>query len=186
MDLERHPEDRARLKEFFGLLGGYIIATTGHRKGVVINMTTNEVKAAEKTKQGARIIRVSANIITKTERTQETYTLLYQLVRVKSHLSWIIRLDSTRLKGTLVKQLYPSIQVSIPGCGVTTCFDTESKEAKRPLPSFTRPVGASCWSCLNISRRPGRGWAWGQPQLSTCCAPLLPLMWDNFSCFFVS
>ncbi|KAL7384859.1 hypothetical protein ABVT39_010294 [Epinephelus coioides] len=58
VDLEKHPEDRACLKEFFGLLGGYIIATTGHRKGVVINMTTKEVKAAEKTKQGARIIRV--------------------------------------------------------------------------------------------------------------------------------
>ncbi|KAG7507767.1 hypothetical protein JOB18_043836 [Solea senegalensis] len=56
--LEKHPEDRACLKEFFGLLGGHIIATTGHRKGVVINMTTKEVKAAEKTKQGARIIRV--------------------------------------------------------------------------------------------------------------------------------
>ncbi|KAL7385251.1 hypothetical protein ABVT39_018329 [Epinephelus coioides] len=58
IDLEKHPEDRACLKEFFGLLGGYIIATTGHRKGVVINMTTKEVKAAEKTKQGARNIRV--------------------------------------------------------------------------------------------------------------------------------
>ncbi|KAL7398601.1 hypothetical protein ABVT39_012021, partial [Epinephelus coioides] len=64
-DLEKHPEDRACLKEFFGLLGGYIIATTGHRKGVVINMTTKEVKAAEKTKQGARIIRVGQH---KTQR----------------------------------------------------------------------------------------------------------------------
>ncbi|XP_071329108.1 uncharacterized protein DDB_G0284459-like [Trachinotus anak] len=65
VDLEKHPEDRAHLKEFFGLLGGYIIATTGHRKGVVINMTTKEVKAAEKTKQGARIIRVGQH---KTQR----------------------------------------------------------------------------------------------------------------------
>ncbi|XP_078022173.1 uncharacterized protein LOC144462275 [Epinephelus lanceolatus] len=65
VDLEKHPEDRACLKEFFGLLGGYIIATTGHRKGVVINMTTKEVKAAEKTKQGARIIRVGQH---KTQR----------------------------------------------------------------------------------------------------------------------
>ena len=76
VDLEKHPENRARLKEFFGLLGGYIIAVTGHRKGVVINMTTKEVKEAEKTKQGARIIRVSANITTKAERTRDLHIVI--------------------------------------------------------------------------------------------------------------
>ena len=145
-------------------------------------MTTKEVKAAERTKQGARIIRVSANIITKTERTQ----LLYHIVISVGQLSWIIRLDSTRPKDILVKQLYPSSQANIPGFSGTTCFETGLKEARRLLPSFIHQVEVSCWSYQNISRRPGRGWAWGQPQLSICCAPLLPLMWDNFSCFFVS
>ncbi|GLD73208.1 uncharacterized protein AKAME5_002453300 [Lates japonicus] len=56
-DIEKRPENRVKLKLFFGLLGGYIAAITGHRKGVVINMTTEEVETAEKTKEGARIIR---------------------------------------------------------------------------------------------------------------------------------
>ncbi|KAK3506416.1 hypothetical protein QTP70_015746 [Hemibagrus guttatus] len=57
-DLEKQPENRAMLKLFFGFLSGYIIAITGHRKGVVINMTTEGVETAEKAKDGARIIRV--------------------------------------------------------------------------------------------------------------------------------
>ncbi|XP_060752887.1 uncharacterized protein LOC132863861 isoform X2 [Tachysurus vachellii] len=57
-DLEKQPENRPTLRIFFGFLGGYIVATTGHRKGVVINMTTEEVETAEKTKNGGRIIRV--------------------------------------------------------------------------------------------------------------------------------
>ncbi|XP_030274543.1 uncharacterized protein LOC115582622 isoform X2 [Sparus aurata] len=65
VELEKHPEDRGSLKEFFGLLAGYIISTTGHRKGVVVNMTTKEVNEAEKTTQGARIIRVGQH---KTQR----------------------------------------------------------------------------------------------------------------------
>ncbi|XP_070767928.1 uncharacterized protein [Enoplosus armatus] len=58
-DIEKRPENRAKLTLFFGLLGGYIIAITGQRKGVVINMTTEEIHTAEKTKKGARIIRVT-------------------------------------------------------------------------------------------------------------------------------
>ncbi|XP_028428313.1 uncharacterized protein LOC114551467 [Perca flavescens] len=45
---------------FFGLLSGYIVAVTGHRKGVVLNMTRKEVKAADKLKNGNRIIRRKA------------------------------------------------------------------------------------------------------------------------------
>ncbi|KAK2836093.1 hypothetical protein Q7C36_013962 [Tachysurus vachellii] len=57
-DLEKQPENRPTLRIFFGFLGGYIIATTGLRKGVVISMTAKEVETAEKTKNGGRIIRV--------------------------------------------------------------------------------------------------------------------------------
>ena len=128
VDLEKHPENRARLKEFFGLLGGYIIAVTGHRKGVVINMTTKEVKEAEKTKQGARIIRVSANITTKAERTRDLHIVIS--VGQTQPLSWIIRLDSTRLKGTLVKQLYPSSHTSIPGAALQPA-STQNRRRQR-------------------------------------------------------
>lgn len=72
---------------FFGLLGGYIIAITGHRKGVVINMTTEEIETAEKTKGGARTIRVSTNMIKKIRRIiksdTEVYALINQLVEQK-------------------------------------------------------------------------------------------------------
>ncbi|KAG7506554.1 hypothetical protein JOB18_008867 [Solea senegalensis] len=89
--LEKHPEDRACLKEFFGLLGGYIIATTGHRKGVVINMTTKEVKAAEKTKQGAHIIRVGQH---KTQR----YFGEAAVPLKQSEYSWLRRYNLLRNK----------------------------------------------------------------------------------------
>ncbi|KAF5879896.1 uncharacterized protein DAT39_023604 [Clarias magur] len=56
-ELEKRPTNRSALRLFFGFLAGYIIAITGHRKGVVINMTTEEVQTAEKAKDGARIIR---------------------------------------------------------------------------------------------------------------------------------
>lgn len=73
--LEKHPSNRQTLNLFFGLLGGYIIAITGHRKGVVINMTREEVENAERTKTGDRIIRVSTNTIIKINITQEAYSL---------------------------------------------------------------------------------------------------------------
>ncbi|KAF5880176.1 uncharacterized protein DAT39_023322, partial [Clarias magur] len=64
-ELEKRPTNRSALRLFFGFLAGYIIAITGHRKGVVINMTTEEVQTAEKAKDGARIIRVEQH---KTQR----------------------------------------------------------------------------------------------------------------------
>ena len=61
--LEKTPADKKRQRKFFGLLSGYIVALTGHRKGVVLNMTRKEVKAAEKLKNGDRIIRVSTTML---------------------------------------------------------------------------------------------------------------------------
>ncbi len=58
-DLEEEPHN---IRKLFGLLGGFLIATTGHRKGVIINMSVKEVKTAEKTTRGHRVIRVSTNI----------------------------------------------------------------------------------------------------------------------------
>lgn len=60
-----------------------MIAITGHRKGVVINMTSEEVETAERTKGGARIIRVSANMIIQIKATQEAYV---KSVGQKSHV----------------------------------------------------------------------------------------------------
>ncbi|KAF5880267.1 uncharacterized protein DAT39_023232, partial [Clarias magur] len=64
-ELEKRPTNRSALRLFFGFLADYIIAITGHRKGVVINMTTEEVQTAEKAKDGAPIIRVEQH---KTQR----------------------------------------------------------------------------------------------------------------------
>ncbi|KAK2829830.1 hypothetical protein Q7C36_017820 [Tachysurus vachellii] len=72
-DLEKQPENRPTLRIFFGFLGGYIVATTGHRKGVVINMTTEEVEKAEKTKNGGRIIRAKRQLGHKTYRKVATF-----------------------------------------------------------------------------------------------------------------
>ncbi|XP_025760663.1 uncharacterized protein LOC102079840 isoform X4 [Oreochromis niloticus] len=88
-DLEKQPQNRTILKLFFGLLGGYLIAITGHRKGVVINMTTEEVEMAEKTKQGARIIRVKQH---KTQRYHgEAAVPLY-----KNEYTWLQRYNHIR------------------------------------------------------------------------------------------
>ncbi|KAM7390925.1 hypothetical protein PAMA_008906 [Pampus argenteus] len=57
-DLAKEPHNIRKLRLFFGLLGGFLIATTGHRKGIIINMTVKEVKTAEKTTRGCRVIRV--------------------------------------------------------------------------------------------------------------------------------
>lgn len=61
-DLAKEPHNLKKLRLFFGLLGGFLIATTGHRKGVITNMTVKEVKTAEKITRGYRVIRVSTNI----------------------------------------------------------------------------------------------------------------------------
>lgn len=56
--LERNPTVQ-NLEEFYGLLSGYIICSTGHRRGVVTNMTVMEVLTAESASDGRRLIRVS-------------------------------------------------------------------------------------------------------------------------------
>ena len=61
-DLEQDPGNKALLNTFFGLLGGFLVATTGHRRGVLINMTIQEVNEAEQTRAGGRIIRVSKEL----------------------------------------------------------------------------------------------------------------------------
>lgn len=57
--LEKQPKKRSALKLFFGFLAGYIIAITGHQKGVIINMTTEEVRTAENAIDGVHIICIS-------------------------------------------------------------------------------------------------------------------------------
>ncbi|KAM7406703.1 hypothetical protein PAMP_001060 [Pampus punctatissimus] len=61
-DLAKEPHNIRKLRRFFGLLGGFLIATTGHRKGVITNMTVKEVKTAEKTTRGYRVIRTKRHL----------------------------------------------------------------------------------------------------------------------------
>lgn len=74
-DLAKEPHNIRKRRLFFGLLGGFLIATTGHRKGVIINMTVKEVKTAEKTTRGCRVIRVSTNMKMKQVNTTWMYCL---------------------------------------------------------------------------------------------------------------
>lgn len=55
--LERE-KSRAALERLYGLLSGYIVCITGHRKGVITNVTVEEFAQAEEDELGRRIIRV--------------------------------------------------------------------------------------------------------------------------------
>ncbi|XP_024153971.1 uncharacterized protein LOC112162389 [Oryzias melastigma] len=57
--IEENPRQKGRVSEFFGLLGGYLVATTGLRTGVILNLSVAEMKNAKVTKDGGRIILIS-------------------------------------------------------------------------------------------------------------------------------
>lgn len=59
VELEKHPTTE-NLDWFYGLLAGFVICTTGHRRGVISNMTVDEVGTAEADGDGRRIIRVKS------------------------------------------------------------------------------------------------------------------------------
>uniref|UniRef100_A0AAV2LWX4 Uncharacterized protein n=1 Tax=Knipowitschia caucasica TaxID=637954 RepID=A0AAV2LWX4_KNICA len=63
--LKSDPKSTWSLLRFFSLLGGYLIATTGHRKGVLVNMLVTELQEAVKVSRGRRVIRVKQH---KTQR----------------------------------------------------------------------------------------------------------------------
>ncbi|CAI5669544.1 unnamed protein product [Oreochromis niloticus] len=66
IELEKNPTTE-NLDWFYGLLAGFVICTTGHRRGVISNMTVEEVGTAEADGDGRRIIRV------KEHKTKETF-----------------------------------------------------------------------------------------------------------------
>ncbi|CAI5658418.1 unnamed protein product [Oreochromis niloticus] len=66
LELEKNPTTE-NLDWFYGLLAGFVICTTGHRRGVISNMTVEEVGTAEADGDGQRIIRV------KEHKTKETF-----------------------------------------------------------------------------------------------------------------
>ncbi|XP_039468144.1 uncharacterized protein LOC120440226 [Oreochromis aureus] len=66
VELEKNPTTE-NLDWFYGLLAGFVICTTGHRRGVISNMTVEEVGTAEADGDGRRIIRV------KEHKTKETF-----------------------------------------------------------------------------------------------------------------
>lgn len=65
------------MSEFFGLLGGYLVATTGLRTGVILNLSVAEMKNAKVTKDGGRIILVSFVFFMKPNYSQNTRVQLF-------------------------------------------------------------------------------------------------------------
>nr|XP_046231483.1 uncharacterized protein LOC124051823 isoform X1 [Scatophagus argus]XP_046231484.1 uncharacterized protein LOC124051823 isoform X1 [Scatophagus argus] len=59
--------NKDKLDRFYGLLAGFIVCTTGHRKGVVANMTVEEVTSAQCDASQQRIIGV------KQHKTRDTF-----------------------------------------------------------------------------------------------------------------
>lgn len=62
-ELEDQPDDRRVLHLYFGFLSGYLVATTGHQKGVIVNITLEEVTTVQKTQNNAHIIRASMGML---------------------------------------------------------------------------------------------------------------------------
>ncbi|XP_026010597.1 uncharacterized protein LOC113013696 isoform X4 [Astatotilapia calliptera] len=128
--LEKQPQNRSIVKLFFGLLGGYIIAITGHRKGVIINMTTEEVDMAEKTKQGGRIIRVKQH---KTQRYHgQAAVPLY-----KNEYTWLQRYNHIR-------------EYVEGGSEAPTFFHSSSGGVLHRLPVFFK----AAWEMMNLGIAP--------------------------------
>ncbi len=59
--LEKKPT-KENLEWLYGLLVGFILCTTGHRKGAVTNMTVEEVTSAQFDSSERRIIRVRTSL----------------------------------------------------------------------------------------------------------------------------
>ncbi|XP_032365902.1 neurofilament light polypeptide [Etheostoma spectabile] len=99
--LEKRPAKKKKQRMFFGLLSGYIVALTGHRKGVVLNMTRKEVQAADKLKNGRHIIRVEQH---KTGR----YFGQAAIPLEKNEYSWFLRYNClrSRIEGGLEAETF--------------------------------------------------------------------------------
>ncbi|XP_039678107.1 uncharacterized protein LOC120572755 [Perca fluviatilis] len=128
--LEKHPTDKKRQRMFFGLLSGYIVAVTGHRKGAVVNMTRKEVKAADKLKNGDRIIRVEQH---KTAR----YFGQAAIPLTKKEYSWFLRYNClrSRIEG---------------GLEAETFFHTSSGSECLKLPEYFKEA----WEWLELGKAP--------------------------------
>ncbi|KAA8577637.1 hypothetical protein FQN60_016055, partial [Etheostoma spectabile] len=98
---KNHCSQKKKQRMFFGLLSGYIVALTGHRKGVVLNMTRKEVQAADKLKNGRHIIRVEQH---KTGR----YFGQAAIPLEKNEYSWFLRYNClrSRIEGGLEAETF--------------------------------------------------------------------------------
>nr|XP_046231996.1 uncharacterized protein LOC124052114 [Scatophagus argus] len=74
--------NKDKLDRFYGLLGGFIVCITGHRTGVVANMTTEEVSSAECDASQRRIIGV------KLHKTRDTFGHA-QVPLTKTEYMWL-------------------------------------------------------------------------------------------------
>ncbi|KAG7456329.1 hypothetical protein MATL_G00250940 [Megalops atlanticus] len=96
--LEADPSE-SNLARAYGLLAGYMICLTGHRKGVIENMTAEEVHLAPEDKDGRRVIKVKKHKTAGTfghalvPLTKDEYSWLsrflyhrHKYCRVRSHL----------------------------------------------------------------------------------------------------
>ncbi|KAJ8004379.1 hypothetical protein DPEC_G00135080 [Dallia pectoralis] len=111
-------------------LGGYIVAVTGHRKGVLINLTRAEVKEADKLKNGDRIIRVEQH---KTARYFGQAAIPLQ----KREYGWFKRYDClrSRIEG---------------GLDADTFFHTSSGSQCMKLPEYFKQA----WESLELGKAP--------------------------------
>ncbi|XP_039667832.1 uncharacterized protein LOC120565842 isoform X2 [Perca fluviatilis] len=126
--LEKTPADKKRQRTFFGLLSGYIVVLTGHRKGV-LNMTRKEVKAAEKLKNGDCIIRVEQH---KTSR----YFGQAAVPLTKQEYSWFL--------------IYNCLRSRIEGGLEAETFHTSSGSKCLKLPEYFKEA----WESLQLGKAP--------------------------------
>ncbi|KAJ7985049.1 hypothetical protein DPEC_G00361110 [Dallia pectoralis] len=128
--LEKKTEAKKHQRMFFGLLGGYIVAVTGHRKGVLLNLTRAEVKEADKQKNGDRIICVEQH---KTAR----YFCQAAIPLQKREYGWFERYDCLRswIEG---------------GLDADTFFHTSSGSRCMKLPEYFKQA----WESLELGKAP--------------------------------
>ncbi|KAM7365210.1 hypothetical protein PAMP_016156 [Pampus punctatissimus] len=129
-DLAKEPHNIRKLRRFFGLLGGFLIATTGHRKGLITNMTVKEVKTAEKTTRGYRVIRIQEH---KTQR----YFGQAAIPLKPEEYAWFRRYN--RLRGQIKG-----------GSEASTFFHTTVGGPLLKLPEYFKDV----WEGLNLGPGP--------------------------------
>ncbi|XP_036072604.1 uncharacterized protein LOC112155864 isoform X2 [Oryzias melastigma] len=115
---------------YFGLVSGYLIATTGHRKGVLVNLTVKAVREAKAHQLGGRLVHISDH---KTRRKFGPATLAL----TEQEYGWLDRylIQRHRVDG---------------GLKATTFFHTWSGQPHVKLPDLFKTV----WESMGLGVAP--------------------------------